>query len=28
LRKQQRDIWAGLNSIFSGQLIEPDYTPV
>lgn len=28
LRKQQLDIWAGLNSLFSGQLIEPDYTPV
>jgi transposase len=28
LRKQQLDLWSGLNSIFSGQLIEPDYTPV
>jgi len=28
LRKQGISIWTALNSIFSGQLIEPAYTPV
>ena len=28
LRKQHLNLWSGLNSIFSDQLIEPDYTPV
>ena len=28
LRKQKLHVWNGLNSLFLGQLIEPDYTPV